>query len=329
MAVAQNTYTSIIVDSATDAFVTWIVSVTSSATPSDVYSISYGIQESDLVGYSNVDSFNTEAMKLGAMGVTVLVSSGDDGAPGDKARGNPTACAYDPSFPASSPYVTAVGATRGAENGGPEVVCDANLGGVITSGGGFSLITPAFSQQQRAINGYFKQVSTQPVSGYSTTGRGLPDVSLAGYLYKTVVNGATAYLCGTSASTPAFAGMVSLVNAARKAAGRPTLGWLNPTLYASNGSFANDVVSGNNKCTENGCCSQGFYASPGWDPATGFGSVDFTKFYNLFMGTSAPTAAPATSRPTPNLPTLLPPDTRAFQFPNPISFLYAIYISSN
>ena len=30
-----------------------------------------------------MNAFNTEAMKLGAMGVTVTVSSGDDGAAGD------------------------------------------------------------------------------------------------------------------------------------------------------------------------------------------------------------------------------------------------------
>jgi len=30
------------------------------------------------------------------------------------------------------------------------------------------------------------------------------------------------------------------------------------------------------------CCDQGFYASAGWDPLTGFGSVDYQKFYNVF-----------------------------------------------
>lgn len=40
--------------------------------------------------------------------------------------------------PASSPYVTAVGASMGPETGKPEVVCSSDRGSVITSGGGFS-----------------------------------------------------------------------------------------------------------------------------------------------------------------------------------------------
>ena len=41
---------------------------------------------------------------------------------------------YFPSFPATSPYVTAVGATMGPESGNPEVACQSQLGGVITTG---------------------------------------------------------------------------------------------------------------------------------------------------------------------------------------------------
>jgi subtilase family serine protease len=44
-------------------------------------------------------------------GVTILASSGDDGAVSTSAAGNPLACGYNPSFPATSPYVTAVGGT--------------------------------------------------------------------------------------------------------------------------------------------------------------------------------------------------------------------------
>jgi subtilase family serine protease len=43
--------------------------------------------------------------------VTILASSGDDGAVSTSAAGNPLACGYNPSFPATSPYVTAVGGT--------------------------------------------------------------------------------------------------------------------------------------------------------------------------------------------------------------------------
>jgi len=130
---------------------------------------------------------------------------------------------------------------------------------------------PAF--QSTAISNYFKKVSTKPYSGYSTTGRGFPDVSLAGFNYAVIVGGAPTLMSGTSASAPVFAAMVSLVNAARLQAGKPSLGWINPAIYASGGSFANDITSGNNDCTMTVCCTQGFHAAPGWDPVTGFGSV--------------------------------------------------------
>ena len=80
------------------------------------------------------------------------------------------------------------------------------------------------------------------------------------------------------------AGIVSLVNSARRAAGNSTLGWLNPALYALYPSFVNDVISGDNKCLSAGasCCSQGFYATTGWDPVTGLGSIDFAQFLRTF-----------------------------------------------
>lgn len=60
--------------------------------------------------------------------------------------------------------------------------------------------------------------------------------------------------------------MVSLVNSARLKSGLPTLGWLNPSIYANNGGFTNDITSGNNKCTASykRCCSIGFEATEGW-----------------------------------------------------------------
>ena len=90
-------------------------------------------------------------------------------------------------------------------------------------------------------------------------------------------------VCGTSCSSPSVAAMVSLINAVRLEAGGSSVGFLNPALYkagaAANGYPFNDVTSGENQCTANAavCCSQGFHAAKGWDPTTGFGSVDFAK----------------------------------------------------
>lgn len=75
--------------------------------------------------------------------------------------------------------------------------------------------------------------------------------------------------------------MVSLINAVRVEAGASTLGFLNPAIYQTGAAAKtpfNDITSGENQCTADGavCCSEGFHAAKGWDPTTGFGSVDFT-----------------------------------------------------
>jgi tripeptidyl-peptidase I len=87
----------------------WLMLVANTAKPSLVYSISYGIEEI-YVTLSERDAFNTQAIKLSAMGVTIVAASGDDGALSLKVRTGGM-CKYGPIFPASSPYVTAVGAT--------------------------------------------------------------------------------------------------------------------------------------------------------------------------------------------------------------------------
>jgi len=300
-----------------DIFLSWITGVANSATPSDVYTFSYSYPESYMTAAA-MTSFNNQAMKLGVMGVTVVVASGDDGAPGSTV-GLGSNCMYDPSFPASSPYVVAVGATMGPESGKKEVACQTDRqNGPITSGGGFSKFAKRLPHQDRAVKAYFATVSTSPVSGYSTTGRGYPDVALMAKYYQTIIGGKTYYLSGTVVAAPVFAAMVSLVNAARLKIGRSTLGFLNPALYAYNGSFANDITSGDNKCTTIQCCTQGFYTAKGWDPVTGFGSVDFTKFYNLFATpssrpTSRPTSLP-TKRPVTDRP-IVPPTRRPTSLP--------------
>ena len=125
----------------------WITSVVNSEAPANVYSISWGSYEKYLP-VSYLSAFNTEAIKLGVMGSTIVVSSGDDGVSPYSASGNSSQCGYTALFPASSPYVLTVGATRGPEVNSPEVACQSGAGNLdpsstdyfplITSGGGFS-----------------------------------------------------------------------------------------------------------------------------------------------------------------------------------------------
>jgi tripeptidyl-peptidase I len=62
---------------------------------------------------------------------------------------------------------------------------------------------------------------------------------------------------GTSASSPSFAGFVALLNDARIAAGKRSLGFLNPLIYALNGQGFNDITAGNAP----GCGTPGFNVS--------------------------------------------------------------------
>jgi len=284
IAVSNGTPTTYWYEDSTDSFLSWIQAMADMEKPPLVNSISYGSVEDELPS-AFPKMFNTEAQKLGVQGVSILVSSGDDGVANFQARNKPENCGYHPSFPASSPYVTAIGATQGPESGEKEIACQSNEGGVITTGGGFSTIFSAPAYQQAAVKGYFATLPTaqQPVSGYATSGRGYPDVSMAGLNYEVVIAGQTYKVSGTSASAPVVAGMVSLVNAARLKAGKPALGFLNTALYQNGKSVTNDVTEGENQCTASKvCCDQGFYATAGWDPLTGYGSVDFQKFYNVF-----------------------------------------------
>jgi tripeptidyl-peptidase-1 len=271
------------VDNPVDPFLAWILAVADTENPPLVHSISYGGVEKAMSS-SQADSFNVEAMKLGLQGVSIFVSSGDDGAPGNQARYMSRKCSYSPSFPATSPYVTAVGATQGPESNSDEIACQSNEGGVITTGGGFSTLFEQPSYQSSAVSGYFSGLSTseQPVDGYEVNNRGYPDVSMLGYNYEVVIAGKTYAVSGTSASAPVFAGVASLINAARLESGKSALGFLNPALYSSDlASSYNDITEGHNKCTAGRvCCDEGFYASSGWDPVTGLGSVDYSKFYD-------------------------------------------------
>ena len=168
--------------------------------PPVVISISYGGPENpDSQGEVDMyNAFNVHAMKLGVRGVTIMVASGDDGANFffEPCQG------YNPSFPATSPYVTAVGATQGP--GGSlsldnDIACQSNLGGDITSGGGFSKIFSRPSWQTSAVESYFAAAATanvSPESGYNENGRGYPDVSMNGinfYVSLAVVSPSSIY----------------------------------------------------------------------------------------------------------------------------------------
>jgi subtilase family serine protease len=282
---------------------------------------------------------------------TVLASSGDDGANEAFTETGFADTELTPSWPASNPFVLAVGGTQGNPyggtggaylppgaggtlacaagatcntglaimNGGPTgcttalrpgtpTDCfatgyggeaawnEANFFGVRTStGGGVSKLYSLPSYQSGVPTSW----TTVLGATVSSSGRLTPDVSfnsaiLGGFLVPLgFLSCPSSSVCpgpdwgvfgGTSASSPAFAAIIALVNQKH---GSP-VGFINPAIYAlakssSYTSAFHDITLGNNADCQTGCGEDGFLAQSGYDLTTGWGTPDVTNFVNLIQ----------------------------------------------
>jgi tripeptidyl-peptidase-1 len=223
--------------------------------------------------------------QLGARGVSVLFSSGDTGV-GSACQTNDgkNITRFLPIFPAACPYVTSVGGTYHIA---PEEA-------IYFSSGGFSDLWPRPSYQDQAISNYLKKLGSRWQGLYNPAGRGFPDVAAQGNRFRVVDKGTEISVGGTSASAPTFAAVVALLNNARIAAGKPSLGFLNPWIYSQGYKGLNDITTGGST----GCTGRDMYsglptpyvpyaswnATEGWDPVTGYGTPDFGKLVKLAQG---------------------------------------------
>jgi tripeptidyl-peptidase-1 len=235
-----------------------------------------------------------EYMKLGLAGTTFLFSSGDYGVAGngDTCCTNPS-CAggmyntdssgtFNPGFPASCPYITAVGATQIKPNvtvnaTSPEQAFETG----IYSGGGFSNIFPLPKYQANAVSSYYSTHAPPYTSmqyNDSQAVRGYPDVSANGANFVIGLDGQLQLTYGTSCSAPTFGAIVTLINERRINAGKSAVGFINPVIYANPSAF-NDITSGSNP----GCGTIGFTAVEGWDPVTGLGTPNYGALLEVFM----------------------------------------------
>jgi hypothetical protein len=82
-------------------------------TRANVRSVSYGNDEKQQTSRTFMYTTNTAFMKIGLRGVSILFASGDQGVWGRSGPGR----RFHPDFPASSPYITAVGGTDFATKG--------------------------------------------------------------------------------------------------------------------------------------------------------------------------------------------------------------------
>ena len=107
MAVSQVTPTTYYYIDEKNFILDWLTQMASLANPPLVLSVSWGAEDST-ISASYMTSMVNEAVILSSKGVTLVAASGDDGAN----DGATVKCGYTPSFPASCPYFTAVGATN-------------------------------------------------------------------------------------------------------------------------------------------------------------------------------------------------------------------------
>jgi hypothetical protein len=276
-----------------------------------IVTISYGNCEAGW-GTAELNTLNQLFKLANSMGITVLGPAGDDGATDCEATKATTAVyGLSVDFPASSPYVTGVGGTMFNEGAGTYW----NAGNGTYAGSALSYIPEAAWNESSSygslasggggISAFFTKPTWQVTNLANDYSRDVPDLSLNaaavhdGYLFcsagsctggrYTGTNGTSvSSVGGTSVSTPAFAGMLALVE--QKIGTR--IGNANPTLYAlANSTYYNnifhDIVTGSNAqtCTTGtvNCPSGGtigYSAGPGYDLATGWGTVDAYNMVN-------------------------------------------------
>jgi pseudomonalisin len=251
-----------------------------------IITVSFGLCEM----FSETFVFNSLWTQAAAQGISVFVASGDDGAAGCEDAGVTAAknglwvnglC--------SSPSDVCVGGTQFLDTDSPSTYWGPSndsttkasaLGyipeGVWNESGG---ACGALCASGGGASTLYARPSWQVAPGVPSgiTHRYVPDVSVSGAThvgYLTYINNSTGLSAfgGTSASSPAFAGIMALVVQRFGRQGNP-----NPRLYqlaaaqSSGGPVVfHDITQGDNSVPG----QTGFSAGVGYDQATGLGSVD-------------------------------------------------------
>merc|ERR1719352_48268 len=254
---------------------TWASDVASESEHPNVVSLSYGSQKIDFCDSTTTKRLSEDVQKLGTMGVTVVIASGDDGSGGNTRQGSNNG-KLSPSFPASIPYALAVGSTFFDSGLSGEEQATTQFG----SGGGFSYDYDMPSYQTSAVNSYMAKNPKTGTSSYAQKGRASPDVALLGEKFAVVDGGRTLAVGGTSASTPSWGAVISLLNEECLSAsgGKKTLGFVNPLFYQNADAFT-DITQGSNAIGSN--ARSGWKCTEGWDAVTGLGTPQFTKLQSV------------------------------------------------
>jgi subtilase family serine protease len=260
----------------------------------DVISQSFGTTEQAIGPAWMVDQFRGAYTDAAAAHVTVLAAAGDTGATDPEGSSSDLYTYPVTQWPATDPLVTAVGGTRmnldlSGDRTSPDTVWNdtynhaanqlqnSNNGpDAIATGGGKSILfnRPSYQNSVRQTVGSM---------------RGIPDVSMNGACSSPVnvyegFPGQQAgwyVVCGTSESTPLFAGIVALAD---QLAGHP-LGLINLGLYKLAAEHAPGIIpvtSGSNSVefTQNSRTYwvHGYTARDGYSRAAGVGTINAQYF---------------------------------------------------
>jgi subtilase family serine protease len=246
----------------------------------DVISQSFGATENTFPGFSSGNYSSLLNLRYAfkdalAHGVTVLAATGDAGATDYESDGATLYPYRVVIWPSTDPLVTGVGGSQlYLNNAGDRLQPDSVWNDPYGAGGGG--VSSVFSRP-------LFQIGVKNVVG---SHRGVPDISMsaavdgAAWVYWSF--GGTGgpgweLVGGTSEATPIFSGIVALAD---QVAGH-RLGLINPGLYALGALSQHgvhdgivDITTGNNTFAG----VTGYNATPGYDLASGWGTIDAAKF---------------------------------------------------
>ena len=274
----------------------------------DTYSMSYGECEKSVRGRgagpssrAGADLMDSMLVRLGLAGVSTFASAGDFGSTCD---GQPFAGV---AWPASSPYVTAVGGTRLILNPANQRVNEVVWNDLTVDAG-------QSGRRRRRAAACRRSPHARPISAGSVSpaaAAAIPDISANASNFPgwpVVLAGHWEVDGGTSAAAPLMAGAFALLDAAQRARGRPRLGPVNGLLYrlrATSPRIFFDIVSGANGYSRR---VRAWRARPGYDLASGLGVPQFARLAraipprgSLRLGVSR-RVLPGSLGPRPNLP---------------------------
>ncbi|QXE90901.1 protease pro-enzyme activation domain-containing protein [Geomonas subterranea] len=264
-----------------------------------VMSTSFGLCEASM-GTAQNNFYNNLWQQAAAQGITSVVAAGDSGAAGCDSASATTGTGLGINGLASTPYNVAVGGTTLNDQGGgywrstngpyydsaigyiPESAW--NESGLVS--GGYQLWATG-----SGLSSVYAKPSWQVAPGVPASSmRGIPDVSLTAsahvpYLVRS--KNALYMMSGTSASSPAFAGIMALIvqkTGVRQGNANIKLYQMGNAQYTSTGPVVfHDSTAGSSSVPG----VTGYSCTSGYDLVTGLGSVNANA-----LVTNWPTAAP-------------------------------------